>query len=94
MVRIIFLFLFISIIASCNKERLEEYTGVIKDYTGLDGCGLLIDLDNGDRLMPVANISGVGLEENRRIAVKFRDKPVFNICMAGTTVVIVNLRYL
>lgn len=73
---------------------MEEYTGVIKDYTGLDGCGLMIDLDNGSRLEPMKNESGTPLEKNRRVAVKFRRNPSMSICMAGETVEIVSLRYL
>jgi hypothetical protein len=95
MLKTILLFTLISIGISCKKEKLEEYTGTIKDYTGmLDGCGIMIDLDNGNRLHPVSNLSGISLEKNKRVVITFRDKPAFNICMAGQTVEIVSLRYL
>ena len=94
MYKLILLFAFVFSGLSCSKNHLEEYTGLVKDYTGLDGCGVMIDLDNGNRLHPVANLSGVSLEKNKRVAIKFTDKPVINTCMAGQTVEIVSLRYL
>ena len=95
MVRIIFLFLFISLSGSCNKERLEEYTGIIKDYTGLDGCGLVIVLDNGANLEPAAVPVNITLIADKRVSIKYRilTHRVSN-CMVGSIVEVVRLRYL
>ena len=93
--KIIFISLLVLTGITCSKEKLEEQTGLLKDYTGmLDGCGFLIELDNGTRLEPASNKSGVTFENNRRVVVKYRDKPSISICMAGQTVEIVSLRYL
>jgi hypothetical protein len=81
---------------SCHKEETrDEFTGTIEDFTGrLDGCGYLIQLDNGNRLEPAANYSGQPLTPGRRIAIRYKSKPAFSICMAGETVEIISLRYL
>ena len=90
---ILFLAITVSIV-SCKKNQVDEYTGLIKDYTGLDGCGLMIDLDNGNRLEPVKNSSGIILEKNKRVVITYKSVPAASICLAGETVEIVSLRYL
>jgi hypothetical protein len=95
MPRIIIVFAFLIGFFSCNKEKTEEYTGTIEDFWGrLDGCVYLIQLDNGKRLEPTLNSSGVSLVAGRRMAIKYRSKPSISICMAGETVEIITLRYL
>lgn len=56
------LLLLVIVLCSCEAEKLEPqqesvascaYTGTIEDHTGLDGCGYLIRLDNGNYLEPV-----------------------------------------
>jgi hypothetical protein len=81
---------------SCNKVRLEtgELTGIVKDFTGLDGCGKMIVLDSGEKLEPVTLPPNTTLMVNRRIVVKYNTVSAFSICMAGTTVEITSLRYL
>jgi len=93
--KIVFIFLLVISGITCNKEKLEEQTGLLKDYTGmLAGCGFIIELDNGAKLEPASNNSGVIFENNRRIAVKYRDNPSMSVCMMGQAVEIVSLRYL
>lgn len=79
---------------SCSKQQ-EEITGTVKDYTGLDGCGLVIVLDNGTNLEPVSLPANVTLIADRRVSIKYRtltDRATN--CMAGTIVEITSLRYL
>lgn len=93
--KLLLIFLFAITAMKCEKEQLEEEMGLLKDYTGtLDGCGFLIELDNGNRLEPVSNQSGVTFENNRRVMVKYRVKQTYSICMAGQGAEIVSLRYL
>ncbi len=93
--RIVIIFLLAITALHCKKEQLEERSGLLKDYTGtLDGCGFLIELDNGSKLEPVSNQSGVTFENNRRVMVKYRVKQTYSICQAGEGVEIVSLRYL
>ena len=79
---------------SCDKLPLEESEGLIKDLTGLDGCGNVILLDNGTTLEPVELPENVVLQPNARIAIKFRKVERYTACMSGLTVKIVHLRYL
>ena len=80
---------------ACSKEKTTGLNGTIEDFTGrLDGCGYLIQLDNGKRLEPVSNVSGRELIPGRRVSIEYISKPAVSICMAGETVEITSLRYL
>jgi len=37
-------------------------TGTVKDFTGLDGCKLLIVLENGDKMEPML-VTGGGIKK-------------------------------
>ncbi|MGQ0738760.1 MAG: hypothetical protein ACT4OJ_06835 [Bacteroidota bacterium] len=79
---------------SCSKQQ-EEVTGIVKDYTGLDGCGLVIVLDNGTDLEPVSLPANVTLIADRRVSLTYRtltDRA--SNCMIGPIVKVVSLRYL
>ncbi len=91
-----FLRLFIAFsfaVTSCNKVQ-TEITGTVKDFTGLDGCRLMIVLDSGERLDAVILPSNTTLIANRRIAITYKPVSAASICMAGTTVEVTSLRYL
>jgi len=86
---------FIFLTSSCTKNtKYKEAYGIVKDYTGLDGCGLMIDLDSGERLMPVLLPVNMILTANKRVLIKYKARSAFNNCMAGTTVEIISLQYL
>jgi hypothetical protein len=78
----------------CSKEKLFEAYGTIRDYTGLDGCGLMIDLDSGGRLEVVSLPPNTTLVAGKRVRVEYKPVPAFSICMAGTTAKIIRLQYL
>jgi len=79
---------------SCSKQQLE-ITGTVKDYTGLDGCGLVIVLDNGKNLEPFSLPANVTLMANRKVLIKYRTLTNrASNCMAGPIVEILSLRYL
>lgn len=60
------------------------YTGIVKDYTGLDGCGLVIELDNGIKLEPVQLPPGFNLQPEMRVRLQYTElKNMASICMAG-----------
>jgi hypothetical protein len=87
-------FLALFTIFSCHKDQQEEVNGTVKDFTGLDGCRMMIVLDNGQRLEPVSVPLNTAFIDNRRVAIKYKAVNAFSICMAGETVKIVSLRYL
>ncbi len=86
-------FLFFSGV-SCLKTSLEEELGTIQDFTGLDGCSLMIVLDTGKKLEPVSLPENTELIPDRRVAVKYSPVSRASICMAGVTAEIHSLRYL
>ncbi len=62
-------------------------TGTVVDYTGLDGCGLMIRLDNGEVLEPAEMVPDFVLKPGQRVALSYTD--LFDhgsICMAGRIV--------
>jgi len=79
---------------SCSKERVA-FSGTIKDFTGLDGCGLVIILDNGTVLEPAVLPTGVILIPDKKISFTYQNLAnKYSICMAGPIVKILALRYL
>ena len=79
---------------NCSKTSLKEETGTLKDFSGLDGCGIMIVLDSGKRLEMTSIPANITLIADRRVAVKYKTVPQTSICMAGITAEIKSLRYL
>ena len=83
---------------SCSKKHdvSGDLTGVVNDFTGrLDGCRMLIKLDNGTSLEPYSVPAGFTLVDNKRVKLRYRvlhDK--YSNCMAGLIVEIVSISYL
>jgi PKD repeat protein len=62
-------------------------TGTVKDYTGLDGCGLIIELDNGERLEPAEIVPNFLLKEGQRVQFSYTElKDRASVCMVGKIV--------
>ena len=99
MKKALFLLIFLpAIFFSCSKKDItsDELTGVVNDFTGrLDGCRILIKLDNGTTLEPYAVPAGFTLIDNKRVKLRYRVLPdkVSN-CMAGLIAEIVSISYL
>ena len=67
-----------------------QTVGTVKDFSGLDGCKILILLDNGTKLLP-SSISDANfkLADGQRIAFDYEEDPEFGmtICMAEDMIV-------
>ncbi len=65
-----------------------ETEGTVKDYTGMDGCGFIIELENGDKLEPlqVADSNFVFHDGQKVIFTYTELKDVGSICMVGKMV--------
>jgi PKD repeat protein len=62
-------------------------TGTVMDYTGLDGCGLLIILDNGETLQPAEVVPNFVLKEGQRVRLSYTElTDRAGICMKGKIV--------
>lgn len=97
MKRIIFILSIASliIVSSCTKKKSDCLEGTIKDRTGLDGCGLLIELDNGTVLEPYSIPEGKQLTAGKRVCVRYEPmNDRASICMAGIISKITTLDYL
>tara|TARA_B110000285_G_C14871645_1_gene489495 strand:- start:442 stop:732 length:291 start_codon:yes stop_codon:yes gene_type:complete len=87
--RFIFSLLLVSsLLYSCNKNNCSV-KAEIRDLTGLDGCGFVIELENGDRVEPL-NLSDydVDIEDGNKIWVSYHATNSFigSICMVGQIV--------
>jgi hypothetical protein len=85
-------FLFIALLFStmtacdkgdCNNAVKAEF----KDLTGFDGCGMLIELPNGDRLEPLnLNEFDITPVDGQKIWVEYHTVSMASICMVGPTI--------
>ena len=74
--------------ASCNRTSCENaQAATIEDYTGLDGCGLVIKLQSGEVLEPI-NLNDFNLTptDGMKVWVKYHEVGMMSICMVGPTV--------
>ena len=82
---------------SCEKVNptgLGEVEGIVRDYTGLDGCGFIIELVNGDKLEPVEVIdTNFVFMDGQRVLVTYTELTNLpSICMVGIMVRIETIR--
>ena len=70
-----------------GQPQLCNHTGTVKDYTGLDGCGMVIVLDNGTVLEPVEIVPDFKLYDGQRVQLGYTElKDRASICMTGLIV--------
>lgn len=77
-------------ISACKKETCPNgINAKFKDLTGLDGCGIVIELENGTRLEPV-NLGDFPLtaKDGMKIRVQYHSVSSGSICMVGEMVAI------
>ena len=72
-----------------NNTDTCEPMGTVKDFTGLDGCKLLIVMDNGDKLLPnKINDESFTLAENQRISFSYTEiEDAISVCMTENAIV-------
>lgn len=73
---------------SCNRTSCENaQAATIEDYTGLDGCGLVIKLQNGTVLEPTnLNDFGITPTDGMKVWIKYHEIAGGSICMVGQIV--------
>ena len=60
------------------------HTGTVRDYTGLDGCHFIIELDSGPKLEPVRLPYSFEFYDGQRVAVGYQPLlDAASICMVG-----------
>ena len=62
--------------------------GIVKDFSGLDGCGLLIIGTNGDKFLPInTDQLDFTLQNGQKIRFSYKKvKDMASICMMGTMI--------
>lgn len=88
--KVFFLLTFVLLIFSaCERTSCENaQAATIEDYTGLDGCGLVIKLQNGEVLEPT-NLNDFNFTptDGMKVWVKYHElQNVMSICMVGPIV--------
>lgn len=68
-----------------NNPCPESVNGKVKDLAGLDGCGLIIELENGKKLIPM-NLEAFeyNLVDGTEVRLHYSvQEDAMGICMAG-----------
>ena len=73
---------------SCQDEEPSpaecQTPATLRDLTGLDGCGYVLELAGGQRLEPHgATWEAYPKHDGERVTISFIEDPVPSICMAG-----------
>ncbi len=90
--RIIATILSFTLFASCSKNVERRVYGKLRNCTGLDGCGWLIELNekdlHGAMMLEPVNLDKfkIQLEDGQEIVCSYVESPSMSICMAGTIV--------
>ena len=91
--------------ASCQKKESGvdpacSQEAVVKDLTGLDGCGFVFELQDGTRLIPEQRvyvqapdlqddpIYHFEMKDGEKVMISYRDSELLGACMAGEIVFI------
>lgn len=76
----------IFIFSACQKEDEITFheTGTVVDYAGAGNCGIVIELDNGNRIQPLYYPDGFVFSNGQRILVEYTELPnVVQACDRG-----------
>lgn len=75
-------------VMACSKKPCDNAVGAkFKDLTGLDGCGMVIELQDGSKIEPI-NIDEFDVEpvDGKSIWVKYHNIDGGSVCMVGPIV--------
>lgn len=89
-----FLFILLTlVVTSCAQQHCPYGVPVkMKNLTGLDGCGWVLELNDGTRLEPInLNEFNVSMVEGKKLFVTYEDFPAASICMVGKMVKIISV---
>lgn len=74
--------------SACTKTSHENETlAILHNYTGLDGCGWVLEIDNGKILEPTnLDVFPIELTEGKTIYITYTPVDGGSICMVGEIV--------
>jgi hypothetical protein len=64
------------VFAGCQKDHDEIIlmeTGTVVDYAGAGSCGIVIELDNGNRIQPLYFPDGFTFTQGQRVLVEYKE---------------------
>jgi len=77
------------LLAGCPTDKCPDgENAVLRDYTGLDGCRWVFELEDGQRLEPI-NLHEYDFEltDGQKVKITFTEAPdMMSICMVGKMV--------
>jgi len=77
------------ILFACNSSQVcnQSVQATLHNYTGLDGCGWVLELNDGSKLEP-QNLDDfeIELEEGKKLHIKYEKVDAGSICMVGDVV--------
>ena len=77
---------------ACEKDSVTEcansQAGILRDFTGLDGCGWIIQLADSSRIEPInLNDFEIELIDDKAVCVRFYERTdMGSYCMVGKVV--------
>lgn len=89
--KLIYPFLLLSFILlhACGKSApcKNGEVATIRDFTGLDGCGWVVVLNDSENLEPTnLHAFGLELEDGMKVKVKYHETDGASVCMVGKIV--------
>jgi hypothetical protein len=78
--------------SGCNKCRCDT-NGTLKNLTGLDGCGWVIQRSDKNETLEPVNLKdfNVTLQDGKKIKFSYQETEGFSVCMVGKTVKITRI---
>lgn len=80
---------------SCSEKKNNDIqtktaTGIIKDYSDIDGCSYIIELENGEKINPIIiNNSNIELHDGDNVEITYEIiDSIADVCMAGQTAIV------
>lgn len=68
-------------------------TGTVLDLSGSDGCGFVIELENGTIIQPIEILQEINLYDSMRVTIGYQpDSSVVSSCMAGIPAIVYCIR--
>lgn len=92
----IFILLLTGLIISANKcdqGEIKNKTGIVKEYTHLDGCNFIIELDDGTKLEPMEVVPVFEFRDGQKVKISYTPlEGVASTCMVGKLVKITKIK--
>jgi hypothetical protein len=80
----------LALAAGCHKADEAPSCGTpatVRNLTGFDGCGYVLELDSGERLEPHGDLwQKFTPRDGARVVIGYEVEPAVSICMVGTGV--------